>query len=257
MNKRIKLVIAGLVALSFGIVSVATVSSPALAKTKAAKVISHQKLAKTKFHPNGGSLYTSTKLTKKSPKTFKAVKTTFYATKSVKVKKANSKRATYYYVKNKKGNINGWIWKGYLNKTKNLAQRASDIRRFKATYKYVDNPKDDGYQLYRDSLSGMTLAHAYNDSIYVDKAGIPSILEATYSTSNAKTLRGCQATYKIFKGRFSAKINAKLAKQWKKVLKDSAAVKRQPDVGDVTDQMYDSTLKFTKTLGHAIHGLDK
>ena len=252
MNKRIKLVIAGLVALSFGMVSVATVSSPALAKTKAAKVISHQKLAKTKVHPNGGSLYTSTKLTKKSPKTFRTVKTTFYATKSVKLKKANGKRATYYYVKNKKGNINGWIWKGYLNKTSDLAQRASDIRRFKGAYSLLEK-RGDMRSLTDKALREMTLAHAYNISDHVNKAGIASLLTGFYAW-NPKEAKASLAAYNIFKGRFNAKTNAKLLKQKKAVLK--AISEYKSDGFDSDDDLWDATNELGLTLAKAVHTLD-
>lgn len=115
-----KLIYSTILAMTLGTVSgisVSTFTSPnALAKTKLARVISYKKLSKTPYNVNKGYLYTNPRLNKKTHRAANYLSWTFYATESAKVKKANGKEATYYYLKSGNNKVKGWIWKGNLSK---------------------------------------------------------------------------------------------------------------------------------------------
>lgn len=115
-----KLIYSTILAMTLGTVSgisVSTFTSPnALAKTKLARVISYKKLSKTPYNVNKGYLYTNPRLNKKAHRAANYLSWTFYATESAKVKKANGKEATYYYLKSGNNKVKGWIWKGNLSK---------------------------------------------------------------------------------------------------------------------------------------------
>ena len=115
-----KLIYSTILAMTLGTVSgisVSTFTSPnALAKTKLARVISYKKLSKTSYNVNKGYLYTNPRLNKKAHRAANYLSWTFYATESAKVKKANGKEATYYYLKSGNNKVKGWIWKGNLSK---------------------------------------------------------------------------------------------------------------------------------------------
>lgn len=115
-----KLIYSAILAMTLGTVSgisVSTFTSPnALAKTKLARVISYKKLSKTPYNVNKGYLYTNPRLNKKAHRAANYLSWTFYATESAKVKKANGKEATYYYLKSGNNKVKGWIWKGNLSK---------------------------------------------------------------------------------------------------------------------------------------------
>lgn len=203
MNKLVKTTAVSLVALSLGVSSLPTTTLPALAKTKAAKVLSTKKLKKTAYHAKGGYIYANKKLTKKAHKAFKYLKTTFYATKSVKLKKRNGKTATYYYVKNKRGNVKGWIWKGNLKKvnTKALARRKSDIKHVLAAVRSMSSG-DQTDAL--DNFQDVTTSNAYSS------IGLPYVIQQIYGYTAKDGQATIQATAS-FKGRFSSVTNAKLA----------------------------------------------
>ncbi len=115
-----KLIYSTILAMTLGTVSgisVSTFTSPnVLAKTKLARVISYKKLSKTPYNVNKGYLYTNPRLNKKAHRAANYPSWTFYATESAKVKKANGKEATYYYLKSGNNKVKGWIWKGNLSK---------------------------------------------------------------------------------------------------------------------------------------------
>lgn len=233
-----------LVALSLGVSSLPTTTLPALAKTKAAKVLSSKKLKKTAYHVNGGYLYSSAKLTKKSHKAFKYLKTTFYATKSVKLKKRNGKTATYYYVKNKRGNVKGWIWKGNLKKvnTKALARRKSDIKHVLAAVRAMSSDdQSDALESFKD----VTTSNAY------EQYSLPEVIRNIYGTS-AKDGQATIQAVSSFKGRFNSVTNAKLAAMSDQ-LAETIAASDDPnhdwDISDAGDNL-------AQTLADAVASLD-
>lgn len=261
MNKLPKFLAVGLATLSMGVVTLAAPTLPAAAKTKAAKVISTKKLAKTRYYANGGHLYTSTKLTKKAKHNFTLIKSPLSATKSAKVKKPNGKTATYYYVSQKKGTVKGWVWQGYLNRTKNYAQRRSDIRRVKALARYFPKVKvekgwEDGstrtsiiYDCNRAKLATAYLKAPLKGSIDFRPIGIGDAIAEMY-TSDPKESRAILAAYNIFKGRFNHKTNAKLAKTQKLVIKRISQYKDPSDYH--ADFLEQATEKLIKQLTAAL-----
>lgn len=251
--KRISLRVLTLCCLtvSLGMVADNKVPMSAFAKTRAAKVVKHKKIKRTSYHANGGILYTNTKLTKKSAKQVKNVKTTLFASKSVRLKKSNGKQATYYFVKNRRGDVKGWLWKGDLNRTKDLAQRASDLRRFKVAY-WAKGRHGDMDDLPDEALKNMPLSHVYNISYHDDNAGIPSLLRRFYAW-NPREARGSLKAYAIFKGRFDAKTNAKLLRLKNRVQKEIS--KYEPHDGVSTDDLWDATNDLGQSLSKAVHTL--
>lgn len=236
---------------SFGMVADSKVPVSAFAKTQAAKVVKHEKIKRTSYHANGGILYTSTTLTKKSAKQVKNVKTTLFASKSARIKKNNGKQATYYFVKNKRGDVKGWLWKGNLNRTKNLAQRASDLRRFKVAY-WAKGRHGDMDDLPDEALRNMPLSHVYNISYHDNKAGMPSLLRRFYAW-NPREAQGSLMAYAIFKGRFDAKTNAKLLWLKNRVQKEISQYKSHDGVS--TDNLWDATNDLGQALSKAVHTL--
>ncbi|WP_125765337.1 hypothetical protein [Levilactobacillus mulengensis] len=203
MNKLLKVSAITALTFSLGAVIVPSTTLSASAKKKSAKVIRSKKMKKTAYHANGGYIYSSAKLTKKSHKAFNYLKTTFYATKSVTVKKTNGKTATYYYIKNSKGNVKGYIWKGNLKKvnTKALAQRRADIKHVLAAIRSMSTD-DQGWAL--DSMKYVTTSNTYDDS------QLPYAIDQIHGES----IKDGQAALQVnasFKGRFSSTTNAKLA----------------------------------------------
>ena len=203
MNKLLKVSAITALTFSLGAVIVPSTTLSASAKKKSAKVIRSKKMKKTAYHANGGYIYSSAKLTKKSHKAFNYLKTTFYATKSVTVKKTNGKTATYYYIKNSKGNVKGYIWKGNLKKvnTKALAQRKADIKHVLSAIRSMSTD-DQGSAL--DSMKYVTTSNTYDDS------QLPYAIDQIhgYTVKDGKAALQVNAS---FKGRFSSTTNAKLA----------------------------------------------
>lgn len=245
MNKFIKTTAVSLVALSLGVSSLPTTTLPALAKTKAAKALSSKKLKKTAYHVNGGYLYSSTKLTKKSHKAFKYLKTTFYATKSVKLKKRNGKTATYYYVKNKRGNVKGWIWKGNLKKvnTKALARRKSDIKHVLAAVRAMSSgDQSDALDAFKD----VTTSNAYDDY-----SGLPGVIQNIHGFS-AKDGQATIQAVASFKGRFNSVTNAKLVAMSDQLAETISASDDPTDDSDI----YQASENLGETLADAVATLD-
>lgn len=254
MKKFIKLAMLSLVITGLSWASLAPVTG--MAKTQAAKVLSTKKVKRTAYHPNGGALYRSAQLTEKSNLTFKPVKTTFYATKAAKVKKANGQRTTYYYVKNKKGNIYGWLWQGYLSKTKDRAQRLADIRDIKAAVKLM--PKEEkapkGWTNISDETHNahmifkkMKVADAYKTTIFYPGIGLPDVI-LCMGVPDASGMKPSMKAYSVFKGRFNKKTNQKLAKLYTKMLQSRKA-------DPLSDQVFDASGAFTRALAKAVSTL--
>ncbi|MTV82702.1 D-alanyl-D-alanine carboxypeptidase [Secundilactobacillus folii] len=123
MKKRLILMMAVLA----GFLTVFSISSPALAKTRSARIVSSRKLSKTPYHAVSGYLYTSAHLTKKAHNADNYPRTTFYAYHSDTVRKANGNKAVYYYVKNGNGKVKGWIWRGHLVRVISLQKQLSQF----------------------------------------------------------------------------------------------------------------------------------
>lgn len=245
MNKLIKLSAVSLATLSLSIAALPTTTLPALAKTKAAKVLKTKKLKKTAYHVNGGYIYSSAKLTKKTHKAFNYLKTTFYATKSVTVKKHNGKKATYYYVKNKKGNVKGYIWKGNLKKinTKALARRKADIKHVLAAVRSMSTD-DQEYAL--EAFKDVTTKNAYDSY-----DGLPDVLNCIHGDS----VKDGQAAIQVaasFKGRFNSVTNAKLAAFSNKLAETIA----ESDDASGNFDIYQASDNLTEALADAVEGLD-
>ncbi|WP_203640111.1 hypothetical protein [Levilactobacillus wangkuiensis] len=243
MNKLLKVSAITALTFSLGAVVVPSTTLSASAKKKSAKVIRSKKMKKTAYHANGGYIYSSAKLTKKSHKAFNYLKTTFYATKSVTVKKTNGKTATYYYIKNSKGNVKGYIWKGNLKKinTKALAQRKADIKHVLSAIRSMST-EDQSNAL--DAMKGVTTSNIY------DTYSLSSAIDAI----QGYTAKDGQAALQVnasFKGRFSSTTNAKLA-AFSSQLADTIAKSDDPD-DDYA--IVEASQTLVDTLSDAVEGL--
>ncbi|ANZ60475.1 DUF4430 domain-containing protein [Secundilactobacillus paracollinoides] len=124
-NKLVK-VLAGVMLLGGGLFIGANLNTPAAqtttaqAKTKSTKVVkvTYKKLAKKAYHVTKGTFYSTSKLTKANHYAVHYKNTTFYTSEQGTVKRANGKKAIYYYVKSSNGKVKGWIWHSYLIKGK-------------------------------------------------------------------------------------------------------------------------------------------
>jgi len=168
MKKKLMLIVVAIMA--FFMIAGA---SDASAKAKvykshvyAAKQLKHHyfKHSYTKYSKKG-LIYTTRSLKHWNHKGANYKKTAWTTNQSVTVKKSNGKTAVYYYIKNKKNGIKGWIWRGYLaskpvKTTKSSTPTASTTMRAatKAETKKeaaewgwdTDNDPDykDGYKMY-------------------------------------------------------------------------------------------------------------
>ncbi|WP_048734819.1 CAP domain-containing protein [Levilactobacillus koreensis] len=87
--------------------------TPAAAhQTKKAIVLKTTKVSTKAYHATKGKIYRNTTLTKVAHNAKNYPRTTLYVTKHATIRKANHKRAIYYYIG--KGKAKGWIWHGYL-----------------------------------------------------------------------------------------------------------------------------------------------
>jgi len=124
MNKLVKvLAVSGM---SLGILGGTVVPMTAQA-AKAAKIVKTRQMKKHGYKLNGGYMYTSAQLTKKAVKASKHPKMVFYSVQSATVIKRNGKKAIYYYLKNKSGSVQGWIWRGNVTKQPTYTQQKKDI----------------------------------------------------------------------------------------------------------------------------------
>lgn len=172
-------------------------------KARAAKVLKTSALKKRAYHINAGYLYKNAKLTKKVKSSRHLLKTTLYTYKSAHVKKANGKKAVYYYVKNKSGSVKGWAWRGNLQKTRSYAQQKKDI---KASLSIVRTMSQGMQNSLLDDFDDVTPKDAYY--------GLGSVLNSVfldYYDSDKADRQAAGKFYRLFQGRFSSTTNAKLA----------------------------------------------
>lgn len=118
------------------IITVIAVLASTSALTANAQAAKHQSTATVysvttshtrKVKVTGGTLYTSTRLTKKKANLSKTKyrKLTYTTSKTYGLKKSNGKKAIYNYIKSTNGRAKGYVWHGYLKPvTKKTAAKA-------------------------------------------------------------------------------------------------------------------------------------
>lgn len=266
-----KLIYSTILAMTLGTVSGISVSftSPnALAKTKLARVISYKKLSKTPYNVNKGYLYTNPRLNKKAHRAANYLSWTFYATESAKVKKANGKEATYYYLKSGNNKVKGWIWKGNLSKvvvstnnntnnntsnsgssgttqsTNDYAQQKSDISNMLSIVRTMySQDQDDVLADFED----ITPKAAYDSSDTDNDNDLSEVIsdmgEAVFYQSNSNGIRmdaqAIQNAYQLFANRFPSLTSIKLAALSSR-LSDTLSGKSSDDVSDAAYNLADS-----------------
>jgi len=95
--------------------------TPAAARqTTKAIALKTTKVSTKAYHATKGKIYRNTTLTKVAHNAKNYPHTTLYVTKHATIRKANHKRAVYYYIG--KGKAKGWIWRGYLQAGKATKQ---------------------------------------------------------------------------------------------------------------------------------------
>ncbi|MFD1421769.1 hypothetical protein [Lactiplantibacillus songbeiensis] len=239
MRKFVKLAAVGVLSLSMGVAAMPSNTLNVLAKTKAAKVISSKNIKKTAYHINAGYLYSSAKLTKKRHNGKNYLKTTFYATKSAHVKKANGKKAVYYYIKNSKGSVKGWAWHGNLTKfnVKAAKQHKSDIKKLVAIVRTM-SPDDQDSVL--SNFTGInTNMPYYNLANAIDDMGLGDTIE------DAKAM---SAAYHLFAGRFDSATNAQLSAQNSRLEEATNSANSDSDYSTATYNLGSSLFEAVTTL---------
>lgn len=122
----------GLLVLTLAVGGLVGSVTTAVAKTKAATVLKTTKVKSTAYHAIRGTIYSSAKLTKVTHHAKNYPHTTFYITKHATVRKANHKKAVYYYIG--KGKAKGWIWHGYLTAGKAPKKTVAVTKNTPATF---------------------------------------------------------------------------------------------------------------------------
>lgn len=265
-----KLIYSAILAMTLGTVpgiSVSTFTSPnALAKTKLARVISYKKLSKTPYNVNKGYLYTNPRLNKKAHRAANYLSWTFYATESAKVKKANGKEATYYYLKSGNNKVKGWIWKGNLSKvvvstnnknnntnnntsnsgssgttqpTNDYAQQKSDISNMLSIVRTMySQDQDDVLADFKD----ITPKEAYDSSDNDLSEVISDMGYAVDDQDNDNGVRmdaqAIQNAYQLFANRFPSLTSIKLAALSSR-LSDTLSGKSSDDVSEAASNLAD------------------
>ncbi|KRL20508.1 hypothetical protein FC98_GL001450 [Lentilactobacillus kisonensis DSM 19906 = JCM 15041] len=176
----------------------------ASAKSQTATIITENKLPLKAYRVRAGYIYSSAKLTKVAHNASNYPKTTFYSQKSVTIKRANGKKAVYYYVSSKSKRVRGYIWRGNLKlvtasaaKQKPMSQKAlvklineapdmnpdSTIRTLKKI-NYVDheNVFDLGYNMMHFSPNAMFKDH--QATIYVPSNELQASVQAAMTKWN-------------------------------------------------------------------------
>ncbi|GAA2980735.1 hypothetical protein [Lentilactobacillus parakefiri] len=270
-----KLIYSAILAMTLGTVSGISVSftSPnALAKTKLARVISYKKLSKTSYNVNKGYLYTNPRLNKKAHRAANYLSWTFYATESAKVKKANGKEATYYYLKSGNNKVKGWIWKGNLSKvvvstnnntnnntsnsgssgttqsTNDYAQQKSDISNMLSIVRTMYSQDQDDVLA---DFENITPKAAYDSGGNDLSEVISDMGEAVNLQSNSNGIRmdaqAIQNAYQLFANRFPSLTSIKLAALSSR-LSDTLSGKSSDDVSDaaynLADELSDAVLNL-------------
>lgn len=261
-----KLIYSAILAMTLGTVSGISVSftSPnALAKTKLARVISYKKLSKTSYNVNKGYLYTNPRLNKKAHRAANYLSWTFYATESAKVKKANGKEATYYYLKSGNNKVKGWIWKGNLSKvvvstnnntnnntsnsgssgttqsTNDYTQQKSDISNMLSIVRTMySQDQDDVLADFKD----ITPKEAYDSSDNDLSEVISDMGYAVDDQDNDNGVRmdaqAIQNAYQLFANRFPSLTSIKLAALSSR-LSDTLSGKSSDDVSEAASNLAD------------------
>lgn len=262
-----KLIYSAILAMTLGTVSgisVSTFTSPnALAKTKLARVISYKKLSKTPYNVNKGYLYTNPRLNKKAHRAANYLSWTFYATESAKVKKANGKEATYYYLKSGNNKVKGWIWKGNLSKvvvstnnntnnntsnsgssgttqsTNDYTQQKSDISNMLSIVRTMySQDQDDVLADFKD----ITPKEAYDSSDNDLSEVISDMGYAVDDQDNDNGVRmdaqAIQNAYQLFANRFPSLTSIKLAALSSR-LSDTLSGKSSDDVSEAASNLAD------------------
>lgn len=262
-----KLIYSAILAMTLGTVpgiSVSTFTSPnALARTKLARVISYKKLSKTPYNVNKGYLYTNPRLNKKAHRAANYLSWTFYATESAKVKKANGKEATYYYLKSGNNKVKGWIWKGNLSKvvvstnnntnnntsnsgssgttqsTNDYAQQKSDISNMLSIVRTMySQDQDDVLADFKD----ITPKEAYDSSDNDLSEVISDMGYAVDDQDNDNGVRmdaqAIQNAYQLFANRFPSLTSIKLAALSSR-LSDTLSGKSSDDVSEAASNLAD------------------
>ena len=275
-----KLIYSAILAMTLGTVSgisVSTFTSPnALAKTKLARVISYKKLSKTPYNVNKGYLYTKPRLNKKAHRAANYLSWTFYATESAKVKKANGKEATYYYLKSGNNKVKGWIWKGNLSKvvvstnnntnnntsnsgssgttqsTNDYAQQKSDISNMLSIVRTMYSQDQDHVLA---DFEDITPKAAYDSSDTVHANDLSEVISdmgvAVNYQSNSNGIRmdaqAIQNAYQLFANRFPSLTSIKLAALSSR-LSDTLSGKSSDDVSEaaynLADELSDAVLNL-------------
>lgn len=212
MKKVSKLIVSGLVAVTFGGAVLSSNASDVSAKVRSAKVLGYNGLSKTAYNVNGGYLYSNAKLTKKVHNAKSFLNTTFYATKSATVRRTNGSRATYYYIANGSKSVRGWIWQGNLSKAKSYAKQKADIKAMMAIVRTMNpSSQDDILADFKD----MSPKEAYNagDGQNNDLSSVVSDIgyAAWQDDAAPSDIQAVGQAYNLFSGRFSSMTNSKLA----------------------------------------------
>lgn len=267
-----KLIYSTILAMTLGTVSgisVSTFTSPnALAKTKLARVISYKKLSKTPYNVNKGYLYTNPRLNKKAHRAANYLSWTFYATESAKVKKANGKEATYYYLKSGNNKVKGWIWKGNLSKvvvstnnntnnntsnsgssgttqsTNDYAQQKSDISNMLSIVRTMySQDQDDVLADFEDITPKAAYDSSDTDNVDDLSQVISDMGEAVDFQSNSNGIRmdaqAIQNAYQLFANRFPSLTSIKLAALSSR-LSDTLSGKSSDDVSEAAYNLADA-----------------
>lgn len=196
---RVKTVlVAALALVTMGATAAETV--PAQAKTR---VLQTKKMKKRAYKISGGYFYKNTKLKKRVHKASKYLRTNFYTYKSAKIRKSNGKVVKYYYVKNKAGNVKGWVWHKNLVKQPTYSRQKKDIAAMKKIVMGMSQEVQDNtlglfphmsYKVaYHDGASGRDL---YN---------VVSNMALNYDDNESSDIQGILKTYRLFKGRYGSR----------------------------------------------------
>lgn len=193
---RVKTVLVATLALvTMGATAVETV--PAQAKTR---VLQTKKMKKRAYKVSGGYFYKNTKLKKRVHKASKYLRTNFYTYKSAKIRKSNGKVVKYYYVKNKAGNVKGWVWHKNLVKQPTYSRQKKDIAAMKKIVMGMSQEvQDNALGLFPH----MSYKVAYHDGASGrDLENVIQQMNMNLNEGNSADIQGALKTYRLFKGRY-------------------------------------------------------
>ncbi|MFC6290324.1 CAP domain-containing protein [Levilactobacillus angrenensis] len=131
----------GLLVVTLALGGLASGTASASAKVKPARVVKTTKVSAKAYHATKGKIYRTAKLTKVVHNAKNYQHTTFMVTKHATIRKANHKKAIYYYIG--KGKAKGWIWRGYL--TVGKASKKVTPKTVKQTAKFVADKQSQNF----------------------------------------------------------------------------------------------------------------